>query len=94
MNKEVNFNLLPFNEVDLVCLNELVYLPFELLDRTKTVSLNILKSFYYSNKNNIKLSFTVTKERLELLEAIFDSIRYKDLVFWNPVSETSSEYKR
>lgn len=94
MYKEVNFNLLPFNEVDLVCLNELVYLPFELLDRTKTVSLNILKSFYYSNKNNIKLSFTVTKERLELLEAIFDSIRYKDLVFWNPVSETSSEYKR
>lgn len=94
VNQSVSFDSLPFNEVDLVCLNELAYFPSELFNQQDSLTLSELRAYYQERKDSIPMSFMLTKERIGLLEEILDSQRYADLCFFNAVNEISSEFEK
>lgn len=96
-NKHKSFSELRFNELDIACLNELGYIPFELLNieglnDSFTTTLKAIisqdKQLVFSNH------FLVTKERQILLEQFRDSIRFEDLTLSHYVSETNPEYDK
>ncbi|MFC3928092.1 Mbeg1-like protein [Streptococcus caprae] len=97
-----SFEETELTELDIAVLNELGYLPVgELLseiDGTKdsraTYSVIELLPLYQRIKDEIQVTFLVTRERLELLDAVLASPRYQDLHFGNYINDISTEFEK
>ncbi|MGT2742203.1 Mbeg1-like protein [Streptococcus plurextorum] len=94
-NGQTPFSQLPFNELDLVCLNELGYLPFgEHLEGHQRMRFSEIKTIYQEQKANIAYDFMVTRERIQLFEAVLDSLRFADLEIADYVNDVNSEFEK
>lgn len=95
VNQSVSFDVLPLNEVDLICINELAYLPLELLmQQQDALTIELLNRYYQTNKEMFNPSFMVTTDRLILLENILESKRFAELRFLNIVNDVSQEFEK
>ncbi len=77
---EKSFSELTLNSIDLAIINELGYLPLgqdQSLERP--VSLQKLKEDFDASGQSVVYSFSVTKERVALLETVLDAPRYQGL---------------
>lgn len=88
----------PLNEVDIVCLNELGYLPYgkwlpELLTGEEFFNVSDLKSIV-AEEQTIQTDFLLTPNRLELLEAVLAASRFADLEIGHYVNDISDEYDK
>lgn len=92
-----SFEDLPLNEVDIVCLNELGYLPLGEWLQEPYLRRESLRLNDYLNEEmlaHFKHDFLVTKERLLLLKSILSSQRFADLSLSYYVNEVSPEFER
>lgn len=90
-----DFQALPLNELDLVCLNELAYLPLgEELDFAHSIDFQEIGRIFQAQKEQVSLDFLITKERLALFSSILESRRFADLELCHYVNEVSSEFEK
>lgn len=89
-----SFKEKPFNEVDNLVFSTIVYLNFEkILDQGK-VSLTTLADMYLTlNPRLPKNSPFAYKDAFKILKLIKDNPRYKDVLVYNYVYDTSDEYQ-
>lgn len=93
-----DFETIPLNEVDIVCLNELGYVPFgrwlpEVLDSPRFFKLSELKPFVHADQT-LQTDFLLTQDRLSLLEAVLSSSRFSELEIGHYVNDISDEYEK
>lgn len=97
-HKNETFEQFPFNEADILCLNELGYFCFEDLDNTldfsKEVILHDILMPYEAGEKVFNHSFLVTKARVELLKNVASSQRFADLRLSAYVNDVDVEYER
>lgn len=97
-HKNETFEQFPFNEADILCLNELGYFCFEDLDNTldfsKELTLHDILMPYEAGERVFNHSFLVTKARVELLKNVASSRRFADLHLSAYVNDVDSEYER
>lgn len=97
-HKNETFEQFPFNEADILCLNELGYFCFEDLDNTldfsKELILHDILVPYEAGERVFNHSFLVTKARVELLKNVASSRRFADLHLSAYVNDVDSEYER
>lgn len=92
---ELDFQQLSLNELDIVCLNELAYLPFgEHLEVACTVQFADIRQRFEEVKADIKTDFIVTKERIELFDLMLNSHRFSDLELSHYVNDINSEFEK
>lgn len=93
--KDLAFDQEPLNILDKVCINEIGYLTFEKWltpsDLQKTINLH---DFAEGKELNPDYSFMVTKERVELAEAIVRSRRFASLSLSNYRSVLDKEVEK
>lgn len=97
-HKNETFEQFPFNEADILCLNELGYFCFEDLDNTldfsKELTLHDILMPYEAGEKVFNHSFLVTKARVELLKNVASSERFADLRLSAYVNDVDAEYER
>lgn len=97
-HKNETFEQFPFNEADILCLNELGYFCFEDLDNTldfsKELTLHGILMPYETGEKVFNHSFLVTKARVELLKNVASSERFADLRLSAYVNDVDAEYER
>ena len=97
-HKNDTFEQFPFNEADILCLNELGYFCFEDLDNTldfsREIRLHDILMPYEAGEKVFNHSFLVTKARVELLKNVASSQRFADLRLSAYVNDVDAEYER
>ncbi|MFC3931287.1 Mbeg1-like protein [Streptococcus dentapri] len=94
-NAHKDFGELSLNSVDIAVLNELGYLPLgEGVDLNQPVSFQTLKKIFFAHDQVLAYSFTVRKERVDLLYAVLEAPRYQGLQLLSYVNEIDSEYEK
>lgn len=97
-HKNDTFEKFPFNEADILCLNELGYFCFEDLDNTldfsREIRLQDILMPYEAGEKVFNHSFLVTKARVELLKNVASSQRFADLRLSAYVNDVDAEYER
>lgn len=97
-HKNETFEQFPFNEADILCLNELGYFCFEDLDNTldfsKELILHDILVPYEAGEKVFNHSFLITKARVELLKNVASSERFADLRLSAYVNDVDAEYER
>lgn len=93
--KELTFDQEPLNILDKVCINEIGYLTYEKCltasDLQKTINLH---DYAEGKELNLDYSFMVTKERVELAEAMVRSRRFASLSLSNYRSVLDKEVEK
>lgn len=93
--KELTFDQEPLNILDKVCINEIGYLTYEKWLTTSDLKKPInLHDFAEGKELNPDYSFMVTKERVELAEAIVRSRRFASLSLSNYRSVLDKEVEK
>lgn len=98
-NKDKDFEQLPLNDVDILCINEIGYISFgELLaghvDLGQEIRFADLIEHYRQHKLTINYDFMLTRERISLLEAVIETERFADLRFSHYINDISQEYEK
>lgn len=92
---EKDFEQLALNEVDVVCLNELAYLPFDnYIKMTTPLTSDDMKQILIKAKANRQNDFMLTEERVDLFEVILNSKRFADLALSHYVNDISEEFEK
>lgn len=92
---EKEFDQLELNELDIVCLNELAYLPFDsYFDMTSTLSCDALRKIFEKVKEETPNEFMLTKDRITLFKAILNSKRFSDLKISHYVNDINTEFEK
>lgn len=92
-----SFEALPLTELDIVCLNELGYLPFgEYLSGVNCVTEEALADLvaHLSEPHLPQLDFLVTPNRLALARAVLEAPRFAGLSLSHYVNDVSREHGR
>lgn len=94
---QVSFEDMPLSTIDMVMINELGYLPLDqwLEDSSKTGSIAQLGQAIIGRYQLQKdYSFTVNRDRIELLEAMSQAERYQELSFSHYVSILDKDFEK
>lgn len=89
-NAAVSFQELPLNEVDIIAINEIGYLPIGDYGVGQISDLELP----FLNSESPKFDFLITKERVELLNVMVTSKRYFGLAISDYVNDISPEFEK
>ncbi|MGT2887205.1 Mbeg1-like protein [Streptococcus didelphis] len=98
-NQDKSFQELPLNELDIVAINEIGYLSFDVLvtDVIKEDSLIDLSSILVDegqDSQNTVYNFLISKERVALFRSLRDSKRFKELSLSHYVNDIDPESEK
>ncbi|EGJ27585.1 Mbeg1-like protein [Streptococcus porcinus] len=96
---KTSFKSLPLNELDIIAINEIGYLSFDdlaatTIDEKTEVKIKDIKKDTSVDGQKTIYNYLITKERLELFEAIQASQRFQDLTLSHYVNEVDSEFEK
>ncbi|WP_165329038.1 Mbeg1-like protein [Streptococcus tangpeifui] len=92
---EKTFSDLMLNSIDIAIINELGYLPLgEQLHLTQPVTLQALKEDFQASGKKVHYSFTVTKQRVELLKAVLAAPRYQGLSLVSYINDIDPQFEK
>ncbi|WP_161980195.1 Mbeg1-like protein [Streptococcus sp. S784/96/1] len=90
-----DFEELALNDLDIVCLNELAYLPFDgYVTQDTALSFKDMRQRLKKEKSAIQYDFMLTKDRVKLFDAMLNSKRFKDLILSHYVNDISKEFEK
>ncbi|MGT2906466.1 Mbeg1-like protein [Streptococcus dentiloxodontae] len=98
--KDKTFEEFPLNLLDKTCLNEIGYIFYgELLSQDfdlhqKLVLKHLLSHYSDSSSTNLPYNFTMTKERVQLFEAMIKSKRFADLELSHYINDVDTDYEK
>ena len=84
----------PFNELDMLMLTELTYLPFDQIVSDQMSPDCTCRLFEAAEKMPQDLSMLVTKNRLKLLEKVASSTRFKNIKLMGYVNDIDSDVQK
>lgn len=84
----------PFNELDLLMLTEITYLPFDQIVSDQMSPDCTCRLFEAAEKVPQDLSMLVTKNRLKLLEKVASSTRFKNIKLMGYVNDIDSDVQK
>ena len=84
----------PFNELDLLMLTEITYLPFDQIVSDQMSPDCTCRLFEAAEKAPQDLSMLVTKNRLKLLEKVASSTRFKNIKLMGYVNDIDSDVQK
>lgn len=96
---KASFKSLPLNELDIIAINEIGYLSFDDLagiriDEKTEISIKDIKKATSLDCQKTIYNYLITKERLELFEAMQGSQRFQDLALSHYVNEVDREFEK
>ena len=84
----------PFNELDMLMLTEITYLPFDQIVSDQMSPDCTCRLFEAAEKVPQDLSMLVTKDRLKLLEKVTSSTRFKNIKLMGYVNDIDSDIQK
>lgn len=92
-NQDKTFSELEFNEIDNLIFSSLAYIDYKeiLNNKKKRIEDCGIEFFNKYTKKEIKNSVLAVRDAIEVLKSIYQTKRYKDLIFYNYISDYNDD---